>query len=127
MARELNGKVRKKSVILPKVVPRILANYHTEVVEKDGDVWKTSGSAVCHFSKLDWFHAVGLGGSVTVPDTLHAMKNRDWNRKGRFRGLVKGSFLNGPRIMILQQVWNRWPERRNIRKMQFIAVRNHLL
>jgi hypothetical protein len=68
-----------------------------------------------------------LGGSVTVPDTLRAMHNRDWNRKGRFRGLVEGSFLNGPRIMILQQVWNRWPERRNIRKMQFIAVRNHLL
>jgi hypothetical protein len=38
----------------------ILANYHTQMVEKDGDVWETSKLAVCHFSKLDWFHTVVL-------------------------------------------------------------------
>lgn len=55
-------RIWKKSVVLEKGEPLIIANYNVEVVEADGREWIFPGLTIGRFHRAAWFHTLVLYG-----------------------------------------------------------------
>jgi protein associated with RNAse G/E len=52
----------KKSLVLEKGEPLVIANYNVEVVEADGREWVFSGLTIGRFHRFDWYHTLAVFG-----------------------------------------------------------------
>lgn len=55
-------RIWKKSLVLEKGEPLVIANYNVEVVEADGREWVFPGLTIGRFHRFDWYHTLVVFG-----------------------------------------------------------------